>query len=171
VPPRTVWGSQRQNEQAFIPRGSPAPEGRYVTGLALPPASRSRGDYYEDIDLRFAEPSGATSSTNVVPSALLPGPPGETKPSTSQDTPQDCPRSPAISETSFFTSISERPVNPLWRPPAVSHVLQQRRQDVLFASNPDFELPARRGNESGRGNNHILPIQTFQRGGRYPAGA
>lgn len=46
-------------------------------------------------------------------------------------------RSPAASETSQFTSISERPVNPRWRPPR--HPLPQR-STALLDNNPDFDI-------------------------------
>ncbi|KAJ6258588.1 hypothetical protein Dda_6634 [Drechslerella dactyloides] len=61
-------------------------------------------------------------------------------------------RSPAMSTSSHFTSISQRGVNPRWpgdgpsarRPPP-------RAPDAIFASNPDFELPTRGGRGGRRG--------------------
>lgn len=60
-------------------------------------------------------------------------------------------RSPVESEVSNFTSVSQRPMNPNWQPghggefnnlgPANVRHQQQRRQDMLFSNNPDFELP------------------------------
>lgn len=64
-------------------------------------------------------------------------------------------RSPVESETSNFTSVSQRPMNPNWQPghpdgfnsfgPGGNRIVQerqrQRQQDILFAGNPDFELP------------------------------
>ena len=72
-------------------------------------------------------------------------------------------RSPVESETSNFTSVSQRPMNPNWQPgqpdgfnsfaPASNRALQerqrQRQQDILFAGNPDFELPGMGGPRSG----------------------
>lgn len=79
-------------------------------------------------------------------------------------------RSPAESETSNFTSVSQRGVNPNWRPgadpqgafgqyapgrkpvggnPAVRE--QQIRRDVLLSGNPDFEIPGMGPARRGRG--------------------
>ena len=58
------------------------------------------------------------------------------------------------SETSHFTSISERPVNPHWRappPPVVPY--PRRKDDVLLTGNPEFALPSttgRRARQSSR---------------------
>jgi hypothetical protein len=85
-------------------------------------------------------------------------------------------RSPVESETSNFTSISQRPMNPDWRPghpdgfnaygPSNNKVLQerqrQRQQDVLFAGNPDFELP---GMGPPRGGNPRGGYRGVARGG------
>ncbi len=96
------------------------------------------------------------------------------------------------SETSHFTSISDRPVNPNWRPASISGSRagsaygggpqpsqQRRRDDVILAANPDFRIPgmgpargagrpgARGGSPgmgmaSSRGGGGVVP------GGRYP---
>ncbi|RKF55496.1 pH-response regulator protein palI/RIM9 [Golovinomyces cichoracearum] len=68
------------------------------------------------------------------------------------------PRSPADSELSSFTSISQRDVNPKWRaesnnePPrkAMFHqkIEMKQQHDILFQANPDFTVPVGRG---GRG--------------------
>ncbi|TQS36896.1 hypothetical protein Golomagni_02645 [Golovinomyces magnicellulatus] len=68
------------------------------------------------------------------------------------------PRSPADSEMSSFTSISQRDVNPKWKaennnePPrkAMFHERTEMKQqhDILFQANPDFTIPVGRG---GRG--------------------
>lgn len=67
------------------------------------------------------------------------------------------------SETSHFTSISERPVNPNWRPGSVSGgsayggstrgdpTPQRRNQDVLLNANPDFSIPGVGVGRPGRG--------------------
>ncbi|KAK3710206.1 hypothetical protein LTR37_010427 [Vermiconidia calcicola] len=70
------------------------------------------------------------------------------------------------SEASHFTSISERPVNPNWRPDGSQYggggtsaaAVQRKREDVLLAGNPDFSIPGmgpargtRPGERGGRG--------------------
>ncbi|KLU92864.1 hypothetical protein MAPG_11823 [Magnaporthiopsis poae ATCC 64411] len=73
-------------------------------------------------------------------------------------------RSPAESERSNFTSISQRDINPRWNPPPPTLMPgfsgggppQQRpippnRNDVLLNNNPDFELPGLGGGGGPRG--------------------
>ncbi|KAK5005456.1 hypothetical protein LTR60_006253, partial [Cryomyces antarcticus] len=81
-------------------------------------------------------------------------------------------RSPAGSDASHFTSVSQRGVNPNWRPNGPNgpngpnayngpNGAGQRRRpanDVLLQANPDFVLPAGRA-DYGRGRG---------RGGRAP---
>ena len=89
-------------------------------------------DYYEDVDPKFAEP--ARHNPPPMPSSLMPGgynpnpnslgtperPPRLADPNlprtSSYDDLPDGSRSPAASEASHFTSVSQRPVNPAWRP-------------------------------------------------------
>lgn len=137
-------------------RGSPAPQ---------PPAP-SAGEYYEDVDPRFAE---------APPIRAVTPPPIQTT-NSYEDIPQGA-RSPAESERSTFTSISQRGVNPRWNPPPPAFpgggnfggtVIPRRpvnRNDILLNSNPDFELPAR-GNPSrgAGGGGNMIP------GGAYPTG-
>jgi hypothetical protein len=88
-------------------------------------------------------------------------------------------RSPAESETSNFTSVSQRGVNPHWRPgnggefsslgPMRRPNHNQARQDMLLAGNPDFELPGAMGpsrlpTRGGRGGG-----RGGMMGGRGPA--
>lgn len=81
-------------------------------------------------------------------------------------------RSPVESEASNFTSISQRPMNPNYQPghgenfnqfgpapgPGPDRRQQQRRQDILFSGNPDFELP-------GMGPPRSRPVNFRGRGG------
>ena len=138
--------------------------------------------YYEDVDPRFVTPeidtarqTQATQSSGAVPSSLMPGisqaPSGLQQaqhptidtidPSSSYEELQDGQMSPA----SDMTSISQRGVNPNWRPGMEGtggrrsgqanlgvpgrreqrHQQQQQERDVLLSSNPDFELPAGSG--------------------------
>lgn len=147
--------------------------GSHVGGFGGPPRRQrvnSGGSdvYYEDVDPRFApdpEPvpsmppsSGAPTTHAPVPALLTaPGQQQPYPPEAVNDIPpthsyEDLPgaRSPAESETSNFTSVSQRGVNPNWRPgnggefsslgPARRRDLQMKR-DMLLAGNPDFELP------------------------------
>lgn len=137
--------------------------------------------YYEDVDPRFVAPdpdtarqTQATQSSRAVPSSLMPGisqapsnlphaqrPTIETiDPSSSYEELQDGQMSPA----SDMTSISQRGVNPNWKPGMEGgaggqrsgqinlgvpgrreHRQQQQQRDMLLSSNPDFELPGGSG--------------------------
>jgi hypothetical protein len=112
------------------------------------PPVQAAGEYYEDVDPRFAQPPAVRKSTPPPPIYAT---------NSYEDIPQGS-RSPAESERSTFTSISQRGVNPRWNPPmppppapgSYGQNLLPRRPvnrpaDVLLNSNPDFELPARRG--------------------------
>lgn len=152
VPPRNGWGDQEPTlpdipPQTPVPaRHSPSP-----LGVSTSPRDMTRGPhhgrsnsasvYYEDVDPRFAEAEAAN-----MPSALALGPSGEPKQRTSFDDLPDGARSPAASEISHFTSISQRGINPKWRPPEESsQVKVQKGRDVLLGNNPDFEIPTGRG--------------------------
>ncbi|OAP59111.1 hypothetical protein AYL99_06409 [Fonsecaea erecta] len=126
--------------------------------------------YYEDVDPRFASDPEPPLPQNLQPEErnwrppplLTPGPPGQYRPDSYNEIPptnsyEELPgaRSPAESETSNFTSVSQRGVNPNWRPgngggefSALGPMRrrdQQTRQDMLLAGNPDFELPGSMG--------------------------
>jgi hypothetical protein len=69
---------------------------------------------------------------------------------------QEGQRSPAASDASHFTSVSQRGVNPNWRPPPGQQQRPRgapRADDMLLASNPEFSLPgvAPPGRGGGRG--------------------
>ncbi|KKZ60709.1 hypothetical protein EMCG_04636 [[Emmonsia] crescens] len=189
VPPRAAWEQHlREPTLPVIERQSPSPHGRpsdprnpepYARNNTQSPIARStsRGHYYEDVDPRFAE------STDI-PAALTPGSTGELQPRTSfEDLPEDS-HSPAASEISHFTSISQRGVNPKWRSPeAENRRDKQRRQDMLLGNNPDFELSVGvgRGGSPGSKRNVAVPAMPSipatppmlnhgpnDGGGRYP---
>lgn len=136
-------------------------------------------DYYEDVDPRFAEPV-QSQAPPPLPTSLMPGgfvPPNPNFLSTnnlsdsnlprtsSYDDLPDGSRSPAASEASHFTSVSQRPINPNWRPEMGAAAGQfgpfpgprrpMRQGDVILeanAANPDFMIPgATRGRGRGRG--------------------
>lgn len=93
---------------------------------------------------------------------------------------QDGSGSERVSEASHFTSISERPINPNWRPdgslspqPRRGPPPQQRRaEDVVLATNPDFSIPGvgvgRRRAGSGRDMAASNMGGGMTGGGRYP---
>lgn len=136
----------------------------------------SADNYYEDVDPRFAaqEQSRDTirqnpniQSSSAVPSSLMPGLSNipsdlpqpvhsaiETvDPSSSYESIHDGHRSPA-SDNSNMTSISQRRVNPNWRPPpdggnyrvGQANLIppgrrqQHQQRDMLLNTNPDFEI-------------------------------
>jgi hypothetical protein len=169
VPPRHNWNEGRSSplnptRQATDP--SPVP----VAG-ATHRRQNSGDNYYEDVDPRFAEP---TPPPVTMPSALLPGNPGRVPPnpsnpslnttgldgSASYEDLHNGSRSPAESDRSNFTSVSQRGVNPRWNPavgnanpmPALNQRRgppPQQRNEILLSSNPDFELPGPRGRGGG----------------------
>ncbi|KAI9733402.1 MAG: regulator of ime2 [Cirrosporium novae-zelandiae] len=154
-----------------------------------PPSRGSGEDYYEDVDPRFVEPTTTqVQHPSALPAALMPGrtpidslrsSDGFRASSSYEDiTVNDGPRSPAGSEISHFTSISQREVNPRWRPGPPSNgmnpgpppgMLPPRRavpQTDILGNNPDFEIPGMRG-RGMRGGRGVGPSLAAP-GGRYP---
>ncbi|EWC44981.1 hypothetical protein DRE_01040 [Drechslerella stenobrocha 248] len=156
------------------PQPQPAP--------SSPTRARHSQDYYEDVEPRFDAPPVPNNALPSILTAGYAGPPptmaiAEYPPDTRERSPppmrdvrpvqplyhtgggngsdeelQPGQRSPAMSTSSQFTSISQRGVNPRWpgdgpsvrRPPP-------RQPDAIFSSNPDFELPTRGGRGGRRG--------------------
>lgn len=146
---------------------SPSP----VYAYGHPPTSRSPqhvrsnsgNNYYEDVDPRFAVKQ--EESHAQFPSALIPGPAGKPTPPDPPDVPNgSC--SPTPSETSHFTSISEGPVNPRWRPPLPPG--PQQKTDIVLENNPDFELPATLKRGAGVGVAGRMPPLISPEPSRYP---
>jgi hypothetical protein len=212
VPPRRNWAPSGN----AIP-GRLAHDQVTVQPIELPAANSAVGSnrapsrrrvnsggsdiYYEDVDPRFAaesDPAPPVQQTGAPkPASLTPGAAHGMRdmhlaPTRSYE---DLPgaRSPAESETSNFTSVSQRGVNPDWRPGgpedaagqfpplAMRKPMQaqvQQRRDVLLGNNPDFELPIPRpgrgrGGSVGMGGGGMsrlpAPMSTFSaHGGRYP---
>lgn len=90
-------------------------------------ARSASSNYYEDVDPKFAAdepvivPQRPLVNTSIAALQAEAGP-GRYSGNSYDDLPRDVDRiqgnrSPAISETSNFTSISQRPINPSWRPP------------------------------------------------------
>ncbi|KAI5806916.1 SUR7/PalI family-domain-containing protein [Geopyxis carbonaria] len=166
VAPRTNW---RHSQHSQHSQGGAAPAPVELPAQSAPPSragsaksKRASEGYYEDVapefDTTHVPPQPPLPSTSPHPPALMPGPlPLATGPWSPPPIPDaaenDGQRSPAMSTTSGFTSISQRGVNPRWQE-------EQRRgmpprASVGLAGNPDFELPAatraRGGGRGGRG--------------------
>ena len=124
----------------------------------------SGDNYYEDVDPRFVDPAPAPQPNSPMPTSLMPGHypnfdngNSHLEPSSSYESIQDGARSPAASDNSNYTSISQRGINPSWRPPpglgrgmgmgGVPNRRPVQQQRDMLLTNPDFELPgpARRG--------------------------
>ncbi|KAH8907414.1 pali-domain-containing protein, partial [Coniochaeta sp. PMI_546] len=156
VPPRQQW---TQGPGRRSPAGMPAPlnvpgGNSSYRGSPVPP-TQPGGEYYEDVDPRFADTPAAPSAPTTSTSPL---PPVQTTDSYEdiRDIPQGA-RSPAESDRSNFTSISQRGINPRWNPPPPFPPPSQQpgygmtaiprrpvppsTNEVLLNSNPDFELP------------------------------
>lgn len=86
-------------------------------------------------------------------------------------------RSPAVSERSAFTSVSQRGVNPRWNPgpgqgygqhmPTPRRPINRNEVNILN-SNPDFNLPGRRGGSASpargsatRGSMSMVPGSAY----------
>lgn len=118
--------------------------------------------YVEDIDPRFAEPP------KVAPPVQQSTPPPALDTDFNDSTPEGA-RSPAESERSNFTSISQRGINPRWPgnspPPPMMMGFGgvpprrpvQQQPNILLDSNPDFQLPGTRGGAVSRGQGGYPP--------------
>lgn len=147
----------------------------------------SGDDYYEDVDPRFAEPAAAPAAE--VPSVLSPGYPSNStlRPiqttnvrgldgSSSYEDLQSGARSPAESDRSNFTSVSQRSVNPRWNGgpgygPMPTRRAVPQQNDILFNSNPDFQLPGGRGGRGGRGGGMRGGMPGMVPPSAYPGGS
>ncbi|KAI9371194.1 SUR7/PalI family-domain-containing protein [Aspergillus egyptiacus] len=145
VPPRTDWGPR-----AYEPSEPHQPRHH---------RSQSGSMYYEDVDPVYTSRNESAVGDLRVPSALTPGNSGE---QTLKENEVERCCSPAASEVSHFTSISERPINPNWRPPPMPAQAAQRKRDVLLENNPDFDLRA------GMGQGGRMPPISGQNATRYP---
>ncbi|KAL5002434.1 SUR7/PalI family-domain-containing protein [Aspergillus recurvatus] len=157
VPPRRNWGPQAyQSSEPNLPYQQNQPshpsQPRHVR-------SQSGSMYYEDEDPVYTSRNESAVGNSGVPSALTPGHSGEQK---LKENEVERPGSPAASEVSHFTSISERPINPRWRPPPMPAQAAQQKRDVLLENNPDFDLRAAMG---GGGRMPPLPGKNAT---RYP---
>lgn len=182
VPPRQAWADQPgrssplNNVAVPVELPSQAQQGR---------ARRSSDNYYEDVDPRFAEPP------QPMPQPLNPGYVNNNSSGNLHLQPVDAQRSyedlhsgsrsPAESERSTFTSVSQRGVNPRWNGGGQAYGQQpmprrpvnqpSQQRDMLLNANPDFTLPGGRGGRGptrggrGGGGGGMIPSSA------YPGGA
>lgn len=151
MPARAAWNGEGRNS----PRtASPL----HQQSQAAPGAQAD--NYYEDIDPRFAGQPQTQQHLH----------PNEAAYDDIHHTNSGA-RSPAESERSTFTSISQRGVNPQWNPPppmpqhrGPPRRPQQQRQDMIL-DNPDFQIP---GGRNGGGNQRGAPGMVP--GSAYPTG-
>ncbi|KAH9883649.1 pali-domain-containing protein [Xylariomycetidae sp. FL2044] len=162
IPPRQAWAQGQGRSSPAHPSAMPpalnvSTRPREVPSGTPPPPAATGSGYYEDVDPRFAEPSRSPANAAGIYEDVH-NAPGS--------------RSPAISERSGFTSISQRGVNPRWNPPPGQGYGQQmpprrpvgRNEVNVLNSNPDFQLPASRGGSASpaRGPGSMVP------NGAYP---
>ncbi|KAL7757592.1 hypothetical protein ACKLNR_012119 [Fusarium oxysporum f. sp. zingiberi] len=170
VPPRSAWtqGDGRNSPRAPSPlvTGQPKAEltERRTPPVVQQPVATGNSNYYEDVDPRFAS-DAPSASNNLQPPPIEPI--YEDIHANNAGT-----RSPAESEHSTFTSISQRGINPRWNPnpPPLPYQQgpphrrpahqQQQRQDMLLDT-PDFQLPSSR---TGRGPG-MVPGSAYPPGG------
>jgi hypothetical protein len=196
VPPRQAW--------ADAGRSSPLNPNSQPAELPSPRGHRrvsSAGDnYYEDVDPRFTEQPPSTHPS-AVPAALAPGgggfplnsssgslqPIGGIDGNNSYEDIQPGARSPAESDRSNFTSVSQRGINPRWNPGPgpgqgyggpmpnrrPTNPPQQQQRDLLLNSNPDFQLPGGRGGRGGAAARGRIPggIPGTVPSSAYPGGS
>ncbi|KAL7947711.1 SUR7/PalI family domain-containing protein [Trichoderma barbatum] len=145
VPSRAQWNQETgRNSPHVAPlvnaQRNPTPD---HSGSPAPGAGpKAKGNYYEDVDPRFDQ------TTHTPPRRLTtPPPPLQLQEVNYEDMRggPDGTRSPAESEHSNFTSISQRGINPQWspQPPMPQRRPVQQRHDMIL-DNPDFKLPGGR---------------------------
>lgn len=163
IPPRQAWGAGAQGRSSPL---SSVPQAAELPNPTHAPNRRESSDnYYEDVDPRFADNPPNTNS--LMPAALSTGYAANNSSGNLQtvggldgsyEDLQAGQRSPAESDRSNFTSVSQRGINPRWQPGQgygppmpnrrpVNRPEQQR--DLLLNSNPDFMLPGNRGGRAG----------------------
>ncbi|KAH7317620.1 SUR7/PalI family-domain-containing protein [Rhexocercosporidium sp. MPI-PUGE-AT-0058] len=160
VPPRQAWGEGGRSSP-LNPNAQPA-ELPSPTTQVHRRISSAGDNYYEDVDPRFvteeqamAPPAAGLSSgyppRNPSNQNLRPiQPVSNLDGSNSYEDLQSGSRSPAESDRSNFTSVSQRGVNPRWNggpgyAPMPTRRPAPQQNDILLNSNPDFQLPGGRG--------------------------
>lgn len=168
APDRAGWTQDAPHQSALPPPLQPGSETR--SNNASPRPTPQEISYIEDVDPRFAEPpKAAPPMGRPTPPITRPTPPPPAIDTDINDTTPEGARSPAESERSNFTSISQRGINPRWpgnNPPPTMMMgfggvpprrPVQQKPDILLDTNPDFQLPAKRGGGVGRGRGGFPP--------------
>ena len=201
MPPRAAWAGASRNgtpvdtDQPLATIGAvelPTPTEPNPQQQSSSHKRYNSSDYHEDVDPRFVEPASNPQPNSPMPSSLMPGHYPSTsnidnstshlQPSDSYESIQDGARSPATSDNSNYTSISQRGINPAWRPEnqgagmAMGGVPNRRpvqQQRDMLLTNPDFELPGagrggRGGFQGGRGGRMPGQGPGVMPSGRYP---
>lgn len=170
--------SPNHNPDFLHPPQSRAP--RYVGGGGAGPGTNDPSSGSEPQPPMIASASDLTPSENSNENL----PEGARSPNASVG------GSERASEASHFTSISERPVNPNWRPNSAMGASSRagsvagggplpprgpRREDVILGANPDFALPGVGVGRPGRGRGGSRGAMAASNlaggmtpGGRYP---
>jgi hypothetical protein len=171
VPPRAQWQQPEPESRDADPVELPAPFAPHQAPASLNGSSKSKrasDTYYEDVAPQFDTthedqqipplPSSSPHPPPLSPGvASTPYAPPTGSPWNPHPLPdlEDGQRSPAMSTTSGFTSISQRGINPRWQ--EEQNRLGPPRQpagrvpSVGLSGNPDFELSAARGRGGRRG--------------------
>jgi len=195
VPPRQGWGDAGRSSPL-----NPASQPNELPSSRGHKRISSAGDnYYEDIDPRFADNPPSTHPS-AVPAALAPAggfplntstgslhPIGGMDGNNSYEDIQSGARSPAESDRSNFTSVSQRGINPRWNPGPgpgqgyggpmpnrrPTNPPQQQQRDLLLNSNPDFQLPTGRGRGGAPAGRGRIPggIPGMVPSSAYPGGS
>ncbi|KAL6883813.1 pali domain-containing protein [Trichoderma longibrachiatum] len=149
APSRAQWNQEAGRNSPRVPvanssRG-PTPN---MSGTTAPVVeAKGKGDYYEDVDPRFDQ------TVHTLPRRQTPPPPLQLNALDYEDIQGAASgtRSPAESEHSNFTSISQRGINPQWspQPPMPQRRPVQQRHDMIL-DNPDFKLPGGRATAAGK---------------------
>ncbi|RFU81880.1 hypothetical protein TARUN_318 [Trichoderma arundinaceum] len=152
VPSRAHWNQETGRSSPHVApltstQRGPTPDLSGTTALAAGP--KNAGNYYEDVDPRF-DRTAHTPPRRQTPPPLQLQPPAEVDYEDMREAASGA-RSPAESEHSNFTSISQRGINPQWspQPPMPSRRPVQQRHDMIL-DNPDFKLPGGRSTAAGK---------------------
>lgn len=165
---RAAWNGDPARSSPAHPSAMPPPLRPAGSPSGQPGLPIKETSYVEDIDPRFAEPP-------VVAPVHRPTPPPIIDTDHPYDSIPEGARSPAESEHSTFTSISQRGINPRWPgdpPPMMGGPMMRgypgmpprkpapQLNNVLLDNNPDFQLPGARGRGprgGGGGGGAYLP--------------
>ncbi|KAL7938239.1 SUR7/PalI family domain-containing protein [Trichoderma chlorosporum] len=149
VPSRAQWNQEAGRSSPLVAplantQRGPTPD--HSRSPAPAASVKDKGGYYEDVDPRFDQTPHTPPRRQTPPALHLQEAGYEDVPGGADGT-----RSPAESEHSNFTSISQRGINPQWspQPPMPQRRPVQQRHDMIL-DNPDFRLPGGRSVAAGK---------------------